>query len=86
MNDLKHTFSIEMKSKDQLTTISISERPNSTVVFEGDLGKLVNLNLIDDQVLVLLGTNGTLRLSLTETQILNALKKTRKVTNKLCTI
>lgn len=64
-----------MKSKTYLTNLVFSEKTHDLVVFEGDLGKLVDLSLIDE-VLVLLGTNGTLRLSLTEPQIQNALIKT----------
>ena len=75
-----------MKSKSHVTNLIFSDKTHDLVVFEGDLGKHVNLSLLDDQVLLLLGTNGTLRLSLTELQIQNALKKTRKVSNKLCTI
>ena len=66
-----------MKSKTYLTNLIFSEKTHDLVVFEGDLGKLVDLSLIDE-VLVLLATNGTLRLSLTELQIQNALKRQEK--------
>ena len=78
-NAIKHVFSIEMISKKYVKNITISDRTHDRVVFEGDLGELESLSLVDDYVLEFIGTNGVLRLAVTEQQIQNALtKKQRK--------
>jgi hypothetical protein len=71
--DLRHVFSIEMKSMEYVSNISISERTHGHVVFEGDLGKLESLNLVEDNVLELLGTNGAIRLTVSEQKLQNLL-------------
>ena len=68
-NALKHVFSIEMKSKKYVKNITISDRTNDRVVFEGDLGALESLTLVDDYVLEFIGANGVLRLAVTEQQL-----------------
>ena len=74
-NDLNHVFSIEMKSKKYVKNITISDRTIDRVVFEGDLGELESLSLVDDYVLEFIGANGVLRLAVTEQQLQNALTK-----------
>lgn len=75
---LNHVFSIEMKSKKYVKNITISDRTHDRVVFEGDLGELESLTLVDDYVLEFIGANGVLRLAVTEQQLQNALKEKQK--------
>ena len=75
---LNHVFSIEMKSKKYVKNITISDRTHDRVVFEGDLGELQSLTLVDDYVLELIGANGVLRLSVTEQQLQNTLTEKQK--------
>ena len=60
-----HDFSVELKSKESLRTLRIGGRPasaRSQVVFEGTLGKISEIRLVEDSMLEIDGTGGTLRL------------------------
>lgn len=65
---MEHSFSIELKSKKYVKHISISDEARDRVLFEGTLGQLLELTLIDD-VLEFIGSNGILRIDLTEDQL-----------------
>ena len=77
-DELRHEFSIEMKSKKFVKNIIISDRTQDRVVFEGDLGELESLTLVDDYVLEFIGAYGVLRLAVTEQQLQNTLIEKRK--------
>jgi hypothetical protein len=77
-DELRHEFSIEMKSKKYVKNITISDRTQDRVVFEGDLGELESLTLVDDYVLEFIGAYGVLRLAVTEQQLQNTLIEKRK--------
>ena len=70
---MEHTFSVEMKAKKYVKNISISDEAHDRVLFEGNLGKLLELTLVED-VLEFTGVNGVLRVGLTEDQLRKALK------------
>jgi len=74
---LKHAFSVEMKSKQNVKNISISDEAHDRVLFEGDLGELLELSLESD-VLELVGVNGVLRVVLTKEQLMKVLKRDRE--------
>jgi hypothetical protein len=57
-------FSIEVDSKLHVKYVSISDEGSKGVLFEGTLGKLVGVLLIDDIVLEVRGVYGTLRVEL----------------------
>lgn len=63
---MKHIFSVEMKSKADVRNMSISDEALERVLFEGDLGDLMNVLVIDGDVLEVVGTNGVLRLGICE--------------------
>jgi hypothetical protein len=71
--NLEHTFSVEMKSKRYVKNISISDEAHDRVLFEGNLGELLELSVVED-VLEFIGVNGVLRVGLTEDQLRKALK------------
>jgi hypothetical protein len=73
VQNLEHTFSVEIKSKRYVRNISISDEAHDRVLFEGTLGELLELSFVED-VLEFIGTNGVLRVGLTEDQIQKALK------------
>lgn len=77
MKNLKHAFSVEMKSKQNVKNISISDEAHDRVLFEGDLGELLELSLESD-VLELVGVNGVLRVVLTKEQLMKVLKTIAK--------
>jgi hypothetical protein len=57
-------FSIELESKKYAKNISISDEAHDRVFFEGDLGSLSELSIIDNKSLEVLGSRGTLRIEL----------------------
>lgn len=75
---MEHTFSVEIKSKKYVKNISISDEAHDRVLFEGNLGELLELSLIED-VLEVIGANGVLRIGLTEDQLRKILKAAPQV-------
>jgi hypothetical protein len=69
MEGLRNVFSIEMKSKEYVKSISISDEDRDRVLFEGDLGELRELTLSEGDVLEFIGVNGILRIGITEEQL-----------------
>ena len=64
-----HAFSIELKSKEFLRNVMISNRTGETVLVEGFLGKLEELSLIESAMLELRGSNGILRIDIKEDEL-----------------
>jgi len=54
-----------MKSKKHVRHISVSNESHERVLFEGFLGELEGLSMVDGAVLEVKGTNGVLRVDLT---------------------
>ena len=71
-----HVFSVEMKSKNHVRSISISNETKDRVLFEGDLGELEEVAFIGGSMLEVRGTNGVLRIELGEDE-------TRKVMSQM---
>ena len=63
---MEHSFSIEMKSKNHVRHISVSNESRDRVLFEGFLGSLQDLSMVEGKVLEIKGTNGVLRVDITE--------------------
>ena len=62
----EHSFSIEMKTKRFVKRMSLSDKENDRVVFEGYLGELRNVSIVEGVMLEILGNNGVLRLDITQ--------------------
>jgi hypothetical protein len=58
-------FSVEMKQREHVKTIMISEGRGDNVLFEGNLGQFLERSMADDSVLEVRGVNGILRMDLT---------------------
>ena len=71
----KHAFSVEMKSKDHINQILVSSKGGIPVLFEGILGELKALSLVEDLVLEINGENGILRIDLTKDEIRQLFEK-----------
>jgi len=65
----EHSFSIEMRSKDSVKTLSFMEKENGNVFFEGFLGKLKNISMVEDVMLEIEGKNGIIKLDITSQEI-----------------
>jgi hypothetical protein len=57
-------FSVDLESKKYVKNISISDEDFDRVFFEGDLGLLSELSIINEKSLEILGVNGILRLEI----------------------
>jgi hypothetical protein len=79
LESTEHAFSIEMKSKRHVKHISISDEAHERVLFEGNLGKLLNMSLVEGDILELIGVNGVLRISLTRRQLQETVKAASQV-------
>jgi hypothetical protein len=63
------TFSIELNSKNQVKHISVSNESHDRVLFDGSLGELEDLSMIEGAVLTVKGTYGVLRIDLDEDEL-----------------
>jgi hypothetical protein len=74
----KHAFSVEMKSKEYIKTISMSDGSQEGVLFEGFLGELEELGMVEEVILEVKGAHGTLRIDLDEGELRKMLAKKSK--------
>jgi len=72
--NLEHAFSIELKNRRHVKHIFVSDETHEQVLFEGSLGKLLGMSLVEGDVIELTGVNGVLRISLTREQIEETIK------------
>lgn len=70
-------FSVEMRSKNHVRSISISNDVRDRVFFEGDLGVLEELVVVKGGMLEVRGKNGVLRVELSSEELLNVLRTER---------
>ena len=61
-----HVFSVELKSKGHVRSVSISNEARDRVLFEGDLGEIEEVAFIGGRMLEVRGANGVLRIELGE--------------------
>jgi hypothetical protein len=71
---MEHTISVDIKSKKYVKSISISDEAHDRVLFEGNLGELLELSLIEYNILELVGVNGVLRVGVSEEQLRKVLR------------
>ena len=71
---VEHGFSVEMKSKEYVKTISMNDGGRKGVLIEGVLGELVKLGVMDEAVLLIQGANGTMRVDMTEDELWQKLR------------
>jgi hypothetical protein len=73
----EHSFSIELKSERCVRRISFLDEENSTVFFEGFLGELKNVVMVEDVMLEIEGKNGVLKLDITKEEMQKCFAKKR---------
>jgi len=59
-------FLVELVSKNHVKSISISDVAHDRVLFEGDLGRLLEVSIIEGSALEMVGENGVLRMEVDE--------------------
>ena len=62
-----------MKSKDHLRNISISNESREGVFFEGNLGDLGELSIVEGAMLEVRGSNGVLRIEISDVELMKIL-------------
>ena len=78
--ELVSSILVELKSKKYVKSVSISDEAHDRVLFEGDLGKLLQVSIIERNALELVGENGVVRVEIDETVLQRVLKrKTREL-------
>jgi hypothetical protein len=65
----EHSFSIEMKTEHCVKKMSFLDEENSHVFFEGFLGKLKNIAMVEGVMLEIEGKNGVLKLDITQQEM-----------------
>lgn len=75
---MEHTFSIEIKSKKHVRHMSVSNESHERVLFEGSLGELEELSMVEGAVLEVKGANGVLRIDLGEDELRKMLSQKKE--------
>jgi len=78
----EHMFSIELKSKEHVKRFAMPNENGGNVLIEGFLGKLQDLSFTEGIMLEIQGTNGTLRMDLSEKELERILPKGTTVRKK----
>jgi hypothetical protein len=80
----EHSFSVELKTEGAVKRMSFLDKENGQVFFEGCLGKLTSINMVEGVMLEIEGDNGTLRLDITQKEIEQGIipKKSLKIKGK----
>jgi hypothetical protein len=65
----EHSFSIEMKSEHCVRRMSFLDKENGKVFFEGFLGELTNVVMVEGVMLEIEGRNGVLKLDITQQEM-----------------
>lgn len=68
-NNKECTFSIELKSKEKIRKLKMSNCNHEGVLIEGSIGRLQRTEFIEDIVFEVIGDNGTFRIDLSPEQI-----------------
>ncbi len=76
----EHAFSIDLKSRQYLKSVRVGDNGRKyqyQVFIEGFLGELSELKLVEESMLEISGTNGTLRLDITSNDLSHIIKAVR---------
>lgn len=72
-------FTAEISSKRYVKNVSISNEAHDRVLFEGVFGELQEVYMVDDRVLEIKGTEGTLRIDVTKQELARIFEKRQDV-------
>jgi len=70
---MKHSFSVQMTNAKSVSGLAINRKKDG-VFLEGELGLIEDIELIEGKVLTIMGENGTIRIDISEEELLHALK------------
>ena len=74
----KRVFSLELKSKNAVSTASFGNGKGDRVTIEGTIGTLEHAGFVEDTVLELAGTVGVLRVDLSREDLAKPSQKSRE--------
>jgi hypothetical protein len=74
MEDKERFFSVELKSKADLKTVTLANGSQNSVLVEGTIGELVQAMFVEDVILEIVGKKGTLRINLKAHELKSAEK------------
>jgi hypothetical protein len=78
--NFNHMFSVELTSKNFVKRLAIPSDSDDKVLIEGFLGELKEIGITEGIILEIQGTNGILRIDLTEEELRKLL--TSKIVNE----
>lgn len=70
-------LSVEMKQRKHVKTMMFTDEVGGDVLFEGNLGQLIELSMVDESVLEVRGANGILRVDITLEELEDMVSKIR---------
>ena len=70
-----HGFSVELKAKSHIRSISLSNAEREGVLLEGTIGQIEELDILEGAVLQIKGTHGTIMVDLCENKLRELLEK-----------
>lgn len=75
MHDGGHGFSVELKAKRHVRSISLTNAEREGVLLEGTIGEIEELDILEGAVLQIKGTHGTIMVDLSEKKLRELLDK-----------
>ena len=76
-------FSIELKSKEFVKSFTLDDNDGNSVSIEGFLGELASLCLTEGMILEINGSNGSLRMDLSEKELKSLTPKKSMVKKRI---
>ena len=67
--DKERSFSVELKSKNNLRNLTLNSNPQENAIIEGTIGKLEYAEFVEDTILEVSGAKGILRIEIRENEI-----------------
>jgi hypothetical protein len=69
VDDKERFFSVELKSKADLKSVTLANGSRDSVLIEGSIGELVQATFVEGEILEIAGKTGTLRINLKEEEL-----------------
>jgi hypothetical protein len=77
---MRHSFSVQMNSAGSVSGLVIN-RKKDRIFIEGELGKIEEVEFVEEKVLTLTGENGVLRIDISRETLIKALSPKKKEQN-----
>ena len=77
---MRHSFSVQMNSAESVSGLVINRKKNR-IFIEGELGKIEEVEFVEEKVLTLMGENGVLRIDISRETLIEALSPKKKEQN-----